>query len=83
MLDLLERTAFGLLPAAAHLGSALLLFRTEVENYAGPAGEEGIWLAAAHLGSALLLFRTEVENCAVSGEEKGIWLVISSCSPWL
>jgi hypothetical protein len=58
VLDLLERKAFGLLTAAAHLGSALLLFRTEVENSAGPAGEEGIgqvnsscspWLCVAAL----------------------------------
>jgi hypothetical protein len=42
VLGLLERKAFGLLPAAAHLGSALLFFRTEVENCAGPAGEEGV-----------------------------------------
>ncbi len=44
MLDLLERKAFGLLTSAAHLGSVLPFFRTEVENCSGPAEEEGIWL---------------------------------------
>jgi hypothetical protein len=47
MLDLLERKAFGLLPAVAHLGSALLLFRMEVENCAGTTGEKGIWLVTS------------------------------------
>jgi hypothetical protein len=53
VLDLVKRKAFGLLPAAAHLGSALLLFRTEVENCAGPAGEKGIWLVTSSCSSWL------------------------------
>ncbi len=47
MLYLLERKAFGLLTAAAHLGSVLLLFKMKVENSAGPSGEEGIWLVTS------------------------------------
>jgi hypothetical protein len=39
VLYLVERKAFGLLTAAAHLGYALLLFGTEVENCA-VSGEE-------------------------------------------